>query len=98
MGTSAFRIERCVTTPLSTTPGNREFPRASASAMNPNAIPAIVVPPQPLSLKSPGPGHRSASGVRDFVVTDRQWPGEPMDHSFRRLAAELDAREAKLLG
>ena len=33
----------------------------------------------------------------EFVVTDRQWHGESVAAPFRRLAAELDAREAKLL-
>lgn len=40
---------------------------------------------------------RAVAGARPFVVTDRQWPGEPVDHAFRRLAAELDARQATLL-
>ena len=35
--------------------------------------------------------------IRPFTVTDRQWPGEPVGHAFRRLAAELDARGATLL-
>src|SRR5688500_12254143 len=33
----------------------------------------------------------------EFVVTDRQRHGEPVSAPFRRLAAELAAREAKLL-
>ena len=33
----------------------------------------------------------------EFVVTDRQWAGESVSVAFRRLAAELDARDAKLL-
>ena len=33
----------------------------------------------------------------EFVVTDRQWPGESVRAAFRRLAAELEARDATLL-
>ena len=38
-----------------------------------------------------------ARAAREFVVTDRQLPGEAMSAPFRRLEAELAACEAKLL-
>ena len=41
---------------------------------------------------------KSASeGAGMFVVTERQWPGEPVAQAFRRLAAELQAKGAELL-
>src|SRR5215207_194135 len=33
----------------------------------------------------------------EFVVTDKPWHGEPVSAPFRRLSAELNAREAQLL-
>ena len=53
-------------------------------------IPSLTLHPLPPRVAAP-------ATVRPFVVTDRQWIGEPVGHAFRRLAAELNAREAKLL-
>ena len=53
-------------------------------------IPSLSLPPMLPRVAAP-------ATVRPFVVTDRQWTGEPVAHAFRRLAAELNAREARLL-
>jgi enamine deaminase RidA (YjgF/YER057c/UK114 family) len=74
---------------------NRRASIASATRMNTSMLEAplfrtdIVVTPQ----RVPTP----AVMTPEFVVTDRQWHGEPVSAPFRRLNAELAARDAKLL-
>jgi enamine deaminase RidA (YjgF/YER057c/UK114 family) len=65
--------------------------------MNP-IVATPLAPGRVPTLISPAPETRHVDATpRPFVVTDRQCPGEPAAHAFRRLAAELTARQATLL-
>lgn len=69
----------------------------SASAPGMSSSSSSQIAPSSGAGANPPVMHDSAVTARSFVVTGRQWPGEPPAHAFRRLAAELAAAEATLL-